>query len=188
MVRLGVLLFMSPAVPYADAQPRQERIYELYASTSTPPAYKRALKDEIRRRELRRRVLEKRNSLGAQSLAPQGARASSAVPSAGADAAFRLGDIYCFPNPAKRQNPAFHIEVGVADKVDLRIYDLSGQQVHAAVLAGAPGVFDYGRGPRYAYEYPWNVAGVGSGVYVFAVTARKGSETIKKTGKCAVIR
>ncbi|MBI4050915.1 MAG: T9SS type A sorting domain-containing protein [Elusimicrobia bacterium] len=116
------------------------------------------------------------------TISPQGVQPQSA------DLTFKLGDVYCFPNPAKGQNPIFHIEVGVAEKVNLRIYDISGSQVHETSLTGTPPVINDGQGPQYAYEYVWDVSGVGSGVYVFAVMAKKGSETLKRIGKCAVIK
>ena len=106
----------------------------------------------------------------------------------GPDSTFRLGEVYSFPNPAMRTNPTFHIEVGIADKVEIRIYDLSGDLVHETSLSGNPRLIDDGQGPQYAYEYTWDVSDVGSGVYVYVMIARKGSEKIKKVGKCAVIK
>ncbi|HAN03968.1 MAG: hypothetical protein A2X29_00905 [Elusimicrobia bacterium GWA2_64_40] len=111
----------------------------------------------------------------------------SAVPAA-ADPGFSLGEVYCFPNPAKRTNPTFHIETGLADKVELRLYNTAGDIVHEKILAGQPQLIDDGQGPQYAYEYPWNVGNVGSGVYIFSMTARRGDKTLKKTGRCAVIK
>ena len=76
----------------------------------------------------------------------------------------------------------------MADSVTIRIYDISGSLVHEAVVSGDPSVIDDGQGPQYAYEYLWNVSESGSGVYVYVVTARKGPQTLKRTGKCAVIK
>jgi hypothetical protein len=111
----------------------------------------------------------------------------SAVP-ASASAEFRLGEVYCYPNPAKRTNPTFHIETGLADKVELKLYDVSGDLVHETTLSGAPRLIDDGQGPQYAYEYQWDVRNAGSGVYIFSVTSRQGDKTLKKTGRCAVIK
>ncbi len=105
-----------------------------------------------------------------------------------ADASFKLGEVYCFPNPAKRQNPVFHIETGIAGKIELKIFDLAGDKVLETSISGMPSVIDDGHGPQYAYEYMWNVSGIGSGVYVFTMTAVKGSETLRSMGKCAVIK
>ncbi|MBI4668001.1 MAG: T9SS type A sorting domain-containing protein [Elusimicrobia bacterium] len=107
----------------------------------------------------------------------------------GADPTFKLGEIYCYPNPAKRQNPTFHIEVGVADKVDLRLYDISGDLIHEISLSGDPQIIDNGQGLQYAYEYPWDASNIGSGVYVFVVQSFKANkETLKKIGKCVIVK
>jgi hypothetical protein len=105
-----------------------------------------------------------------------------------ADSAFKLGEVYCYPNPAKKTNPTFHIETGLADKVELKVYDTSGDLIHETVLPGIPQVIDDGQGPQYAYEYLWDVKNAGSGVYIFSITAKKGDKTLKKTGRCAVIK
>ena len=36
------------------------------------------------------------------------------------DAAFRLREVYAFPNPARRRNPTIHVACGVADTVEIR--------------------------------------------------------------------
>lgn len=107
---------------------------------------------------------------------------------AGAESVFKLGEVYCYPNPAKRADPTFHMETGLADRVELKIYDTSGDLVHETVLPGPPQIIDDGQGPQYAYEYRWDIRNAGSGVYVFNMTARKGDKTLKKTGRCAVIK
>lgn len=107
---------------------------------------------------------------------------------ASVESVFKLGEAYCYPNPAKRTNPTFHIETGLADKVELKLYDTSGDLVHETVLSGPPLVIDDGQGPQYAYEYQWDIKNAGSGVYVFSMTATKGDKTLKKTGRCAVIK
>ena len=107
---------------------------------------------------------------------------------ASAEPVFQLGEVYCYPNPAKKTNPTFHMETGLADKVELKIYDVAGDLVHETVLAGMPQVIDDGQGPQYAYEYLWDAKDAGSGVYIFSMTAKKGDKTLKKTGRCAVIK
>ncbi|MBI4249320.1 MAG: hypothetical protein HY611_07440 [Elusimicrobia bacterium] len=78
-----------------------------------------------------------------------------------------------------------HIEAGLADEIQIRIYDVSAQLVHEALLTGAPSVIN----DKYAYEYAWDVSGVGSGVYYYAVTAQKAGEPdLTAAGKCAVIK
>lgn len=122
------------------------------------------------------------------NIVPNSAAGTSSIEALAADSAFELGEVYCYPNPAKKTNPTFHIETGLADKVELKIYDTSGDLVHEIVLAGAPQVINDGQGPQYAYEYLWDTKNVGSGVYLFGMTAQKGDKTLKKTGRCAVIK
>ena len=107
-----------------------------------------------------------------------------------ADAAFRLGEVYAFPSPARRgQRPTIHVEAGLADSVKIRIYDLAGDPVHEAEVAGPPAIIDDGQGAQYAFEYPWNTDRAGSGVYVFVIEAKKNGEgVIKKIGKLAIIK
>jgi len=174
------------------AQSTEARIYELYNSTSTPENYKRLLKRSIDRQERAEKLRGKaRRSVGKRGLAVPATNKTtgvlSAVP-ASAPAEFRLGEVYCYPNPAKRTNPTFHIETGLADKVELKLYDVSGDFVHETTLSGAPQLIDDGQGPQYAYEYQWDVRNAGSGVYIFSIVSRQGDKTLKKTGRCAVIK
>jgi hypothetical protein len=112
---------------------------------------------------------------------------SLAVVPVGPDPTFKLGEVYAFPNPSRHgKKPTIHIEVGLADSVDVRIYDVSGQILHETTLT-SPQVVDDGNGPQYAYEYTWN-EDIPSGTYIFAMNAKKGSDGLKKISKLAVIR
>ena len=102
----------------------------------------------------------------------------------GPSTAFTLGEVYVYPNPAKGGDaPIFHIECGLADSVDIKVYTVSGREAHEATLAAMPAIIDQ----RYAYEYVWR-GHIPSGVYLYFIEARKGGQKIKKTGKFAVIR
>lgn len=110
---------------------------------------------------------------------------------AAATAEFRLVDVYAFPNPARRsQNVTVRTQVGLADEVSIHIYDLSGRRVNAGTVTSAQIIDDgNGKGGQFTYDYVWDTSGVGSGVYHFAVTAKKaGSSPIRKTGKVGVIK
>lgn len=185
-----MLLVLSCSVSLA-ADKRAIKLYELYTSTSTPDNYKQILKRSIDRKERAEQLRGRaKRAAGTRALSkPAIVRAAgvSSVPAA-ADPGFSLGEVYCFPNPAKKTNPTFHIETGLADKVELKIYDVSGDIVHETVMTAPPQLIDDGQGPQYAYEYPWDVRNVGSGVYIFSMTARRGDKTLKKTGRCAVIK
>ncbi|TBR23271.1 T9SS type A sorting domain-containing protein, partial [bacterium] len=115
--------------------------------------------------------------------------AAGFVPEAGADTAFVLRDLYVFPNPAVGgARPTIHVSVGLADKVTIRIYDVSGQEVHQATIDTPPSIIDDGSGPKYAYEYPWN-GHIPSGVYLYTIVAEKsGQPAVRKAGKFAVVR
>ncbi|MBI5573280.1 MAG: fibronectin type III domain-containing protein [Elusimicrobia bacterium] len=115
-----------------------------------------------------------------QTLASIGVKKAEAAPT------FTLGEVYSFPNPAKRGvNLKIHIECGVADKVEIKMYNIAGELVHSTELYGMPSDI---RG-KYAYEYNWDISDIASGVYIYIVRAKKsGYPDIKKTGKIAVIK
>ena len=102
---------------------------------------------------------------------------------------FRPGEAYAYPNPARRgAKPTIHVETGLADSVELRIFDIAGSLVHRVELSGPPGVIDDGQGDEYAYEYAWN-EDVPSGTYFCVVRSRKaGEQDWVRTLKLAVVR
>ena len=106
-----------------------------------------------------------------------------------ADPSFLFRDLYVFPNPARAGAvPTIHLAVGVADRVILRIYDVSGQEVHKTTLFDQPSIINDGTGDKYAYEYAW-VGRIASGIYLYVIEAEKqGFGTIRKTGKFGVVR
>ena len=72
--------------------------------------------------------------------------------------------------------------------VTIKIFDVSGQQVHEAGLDRPPTVINDGTGPKYAYEYACD-GHIPSGVYFYTVEAKKsGQGSIRKAGKLAVVR
>jgi hypothetical protein len=105
---------------------------------------------------------------------------------AAADPTFRKGEIYSFPNPAKNGKwPTIHIECGVADKVEIRIYNIAAEFIHSADLNGIPPIIK----GKYAYEYNWDISHIASGVYIYTIRAKKaGYPDIKATGKAAIIK
>lgn len=98
-----------------------------------------------------------------------------------------VGEVFVFPNPAKRGARAtFHIQCDGAERVEIRVYDLAGESVHEASLSGPPSLVDRGEGLRPAYEYVWDTSGAASGVYLYAVAVHGQSKTVRR-GKLAVI-
>jgi hypothetical protein len=106
----------------------------------------------------------------------------------GPDPTFVLRQAYVFPNPARAgAQPTLHIGVGIADQVLLRIFDVSGREVHQATLTQVS-LIDAGNGLEYAYEYTWE-GSIPSGVYFYTVQANKsGMDDIRTKGKFAVVR
>lgn len=166
---------------------RTDKIYRLCNSTTTPKGYRQVLEMAIPRKEAAAAERVKMKASARKRGAVRTAAVAAALPSS-ADGTFRLGEVYCYPNPAKKVNPTFHIEAGLADKVELNIYNTAGELAHGASLGGIPQLIDDGQGAQYAYEYTWDVRNTGSGVYIFSVTAKQGDRTLKKTGRCAVIK
>ena len=187
----SILIFSFCGISHAD---ETRTLYELYKSTSTPKLYKRHIGKMLKRQErmavIHKKVTEKRNKkqkrLKAIKAVSQFPTKNNIIQSA--DASFKLGEVYSFPNPAKKTNPTFHIEVGIADKVQLYIYDVSGSLIHEAIINGLPQIIDDGQGPQYAYEYMWNTSTIASGVYLYSIKAEKSGKILRKNGKCAVIK
>lgn len=122
-----------------------------------------------------------------QVLGVPGANGPSEGPSA--DPTFVLRDVYAFPNPARAgAKPVIHVAVGVADRVNIRVYDIAGREVHRATLDHPPAIIDDGTGYKYAYEHVWE-GRIASGVYLYTIEAKRtGHPDIRKTGKLAVVR
>ncbi|MBI4802551.1 MAG: T9SS type A sorting domain-containing protein, partial [Elusimicrobia bacterium] len=117
------------------------------------------------------------DSGGKKKISALGTEAATPKVLAGPDPAFRLGEVYVFPNPAKNgAAPTFHMECGIADKVTIKIYTISGRPAHEYTFTGAPAAIDDGNGLSYAYEYAWS-GRIPSGVYYYYL------ETPKKPGK-----
>ena len=113
------------------------------------------------------------------------ASTNAAVLKKGLSAKFKKGEIYSFPNPAKQCNPTIHVECGIADKVEIKIYNIAGELVKSVVIKELPSVVNN----KYAYEYTWDTTGVPSGVYIYVVQASKeGEKEIRVTNKLALIK
>ncbi len=102
------------------------------------------------------------------------------------DPTFKLNEAYAYPNPAYNgSRPTIHIECGIADSVEIRIYDVAGELLHDRRIDGPPVIINN----MYAYEYTWDSGGQASGVYVYVVLAKKaGDNPIKIMKKLALIK
>ncbi|MEW6557821.1 MAG: T9SS type A sorting domain-containing protein [Elusimicrobiota bacterium] len=101
---------------------------------------------------------------------------------------FVKGEIYAYPNPAKNgKSPIIHIEIGVADKVEIRIYNIAGEFIHSTEITEPPQ--DRNNDGKYEYEYTWDISDIASGVYIYTIRAKKnGLPDIKATGKIGLIK
>ncbi|HEX4047182.1 MAG TPA: T9SS type A sorting domain-containing protein, partial [Elusimicrobiota bacterium] len=105
--------------------------------------------------------------------------------------AFGLRAAYVFPNPVRGVGAVtIRIQPGLADSVEVNVYDVTGRRVHSssdfhfAVLNDGNGL-----GPQDSYDHVWNVSGVGSGVYMYVITAKKaGQADIHKSGKIGIVK
>lgn len=192
VARLVVLLAGLLAAP-AAADPYEDYILQVYASTAAPAGMESLVKTIVENLT-RKRNLERERAARLSGAQPRAAvmsvapAAPVATPAATAND-FQLRSIYAFPNPAVAgQKPTIHVSVGVADKVTFRFYDISGQQVRQATIDSPPSQIDDGTGVHPAYEYSWE-GRIPSGVYLYSVTAEKaGQAPIKQAGKFAVVR
>jgi len=102
------------------------------------------------------------------------------------DPTFKLGEVYTYPNPAKLVNPKIQIKCGIADKLEIRIYDLASDLVHSAEIEGNRYLII---GNKYAYQYEWDISDVASGIYIYFIRALKqGEKDIKITKQLAIIQ
>lgn len=105
---------------------------------------------------------------------------------------FYYRDSYAFPNPSRGGAlVTFRIQPGLAETIELRVYDLSGRNIHSSSDFTFLGAIDdgNGKGAQNTYDHAWNVSGVGSGVYNYVIKAsQRGHKPITKNGKVGVIR
>ncbi len=141
------------------AQGREKRLYELYNSTATPVQYKRILERRIERAETRKRALSRR---------------------------FKLGSVYSYPNPAMGvKHPVIHVEAGLADKVEIKIYAPDGSLAEETVLTDPPKPI---RGV-YAYEYRFASENTPYGTCSYTVKAFKnGAAPLEASGRMFFLR
>ena len=116
----------------------------------------------------------------------------SGIGVAAAEVSLGFKAAYVFPNPVRGQSTVtIRVQPGLADSVEVRVYDLADRKIHASSSFNNRGAFDDGNGlgPQFTYDHVWDVSGVGSGVYTYIVMAKKaGQADIVKSGKVAVVK
>jgi hypothetical protein len=95
-----------------------------------------------------------------------------------------LRDVYVFPNPAVGQDPVIRAKLGLVDRVEITIFDASGQVVHSAALDGAAATVVNG---EYCYDYVWK-GKKASGAYYAVVHGKKGNDIIRGRVKFIVVK
>jgi len=102
------------------------------------------------------------------------------------DPTFKLSEVYAYPNPAKGgKNPTIHIECGIADRLEIRIYNIAAELLHSNEFSGNDWKIINN---KYCYEYTWNVNEIASGVYIYLIRAKYDNNTIKTLKKVAIIK
>ena len=96
-----------------------------------------------------------------------------------------LGEIFAFPNPARGNNVTIHVEAGLAEQVQIRIYDEVGSLIHQAEMFGDP---TKGVNNRWSYEYRWDTTGIPPGAYLYAVQATHSRKTVRTLNKFAIVK
>jgi len=173
----ALLLFVVSVGISHSADKRTDKLYQLYNSTATPANQKPRLKHFMDRMT---RVEKMRAAKRAGKLAPKATDPASAGVAA-ADPAFKLGKVYAYPNPAVGvKHPVIHIEAGLADKIEIKIYNNTGNLVEEAALTESPKLI---RGV-YAYEYKFASENTPYGTCSFTVRALKsGFAPVEASGK-----
>lgn len=169
-----------------------DQVYQLYLSSSTPPQYKRILRQIIRMNDLAggRPAKSSSLSLAALSVAPPAISVSARV--LASDPTFTFHAAYAFPNPVRGVSAVtIRIQPGLADSVEVHVYDLAERMVHASSdFTLNPNFNDgNGTGEQYTYDHVWDISGMGSGVYFYVITARKsGQADIHKAGRIGIVK
>lgn len=102
---------------------------------------------------------------------------------------YQFGEVYWFPNPAGGPMAGLHVEVGSADRVDVRLFDAAGALVREWVLEGPPVNVDDGQGPEWVFEHTVPVGDLPPGVYTALIRAKKaGQGDLQTKTKLAVVR
>ena len=96
---------------------------------------------------------------------------------------------YAYPNPSYGETVIFRIKVGVADKVELNIFDIAGFSIET--INKDFQLFNFSS-TKYSLmsvvEIPWDVSNVESGLYFARVVVTKDGQSEEKTIKVGIIK
>jgi hypothetical protein len=183
-----LLPFIGSTASSHAADKRTNKLDELYNSTSTPESQKPRLKQFINRRERIEQIRSssraaRQRALSAPAVDKTGG--ASSVGAVAADSTFKLGKVYSYPNPAVGvKHPIIHIEAGLADKVEIKVYNNTGKLVEEAVLTETPKIIK----GVYTYEYKFVSDNTPYGICSYTVRVFKsGFEPVDAAGKIIFI-
>ena len=103
-----------------------------------------------------------------------------------ADLVFKLGRVYAVPNPAVGvKHPVIHIEAGLADKIEIKIYDFAGKLIEEAVLIEPPALIK----GVCSYEYKFMSEDTPNGACNYTVKAYKnGKQPLEAAGRLIFVK
>lgn len=93
------------------------------------------------------------------------------------DSTFKKGEGYCKLKSSSKDY-IVHIEVGIADEVEIAITDIKNYRLNKVKFTTRPKIVD----GKYAYEYVFT--DIGNGEYKFKAIAKKGKEVLNFEGSC----
>ncbi len=97
-----------------------------------------------------------------------------------AEETLALRDAFTYPNPSLG-DPKIRLQFGLADSVELRIFNAAGEEVLAETLSQANFI-----NSQFVYEY--QARNLANGIYIYSATAKKGGQTVRTKGKFAVVK
>lgn len=100
------------------------------------------------------------------------------------DEPLSIGNIYAYPHPIVNGGTTLHMEVGSADRVTVRIQNLSGD----TVFEGDASQTGRTPGGKLAHEIRWITGGLPSGTYAWTIEAEKAGEKVHATRRLTVIQ
>jgi subtilisin family serine protease len=107
----------------------------------------------------------------------------SVVPDAVEDEPLAFGKVFLYPHPVPNGGSTFHLEVGSADRVTVRVQNLAGE----TVFEGESTQSVPGNGGRRMFKIHWDPRGRPSGTYVWTVEAEKMGIKIRAQKKLIVV-
>ena len=92
-----------------------------------------------------------------------------------------LDQTYAYPNPSFNENVIFRIHVGLAESLNIKIFDIAGFLVENLPI-------DISSSTNSIKEVHWDVSSINSGVYMAKVVGTKDSKKEQKIIKVCIIK